>query len=256
MKAIQRHNALIKVSKKNFAGKKKKVMDMTKRDFDMVVVGGLNGAQIIKYFQHKHFHGTIAGFSKRQIFYNESLYEYGMTSNFKAHKYTSMPFGAMFDNQTYRLVKEHVVNINPEKNEVVTEKGETWRYKALVLNTGLDQCADNLPFNKELLNDPLAHNRVFAHITGSAFHYHRNSRIMINHPGGDFIVYIPSPSRREVTDHWYLMLDHYFAKGYLLNTFNRSMKIRVITPEPQLFKFPFANEIVNNEIKERSSIGI
>ena len=230
-------------------------MDMTKRDFDMIVIGGLCGAQVIKYFQHKHFHGTIAGFSKRMIFYNESLYEYGMTSNFKAHKYTAMPFGANFDNQTYRMVKEHVVSIHPEKNEVVTEKGETWKYKALVLNTGLDQSADNLPFSKDLLNDPLAHNRIFAHITGSAYHYQRNARIMINHPGGDFLIYIPSPSRREVSDHWYLMLDHYFAKGYLLNTFNRTMKIRIITPEPQLFKFPFANEIVNNEISERSSIG-
>jgi hypothetical protein len=254
MKAFQRHNSLIKCSKKNFA-KKKKVMDLAKRDFDMIVIGGLNGAQVVKYFQHKHFHGTIATFSKRLIFYNESLYEYGMTSNFKAHKFTSLPVSANFDNLTYRMVKEHVVGINPEKNEVVTEKGETWTYNALVLNTGLDQSVNNLPFNKDLVNDLYAHNRVFAHITGSAFHYQRNSRIMINHPGGDFIIYIPSPNRREVADHWYLMLDHYFAKGYLLNTFSH-MKIRVITPEPHLFKFPFANEIINNEIKERSSIGI
>ena len=255
MKAFPKQYSLIKFSRKNFAGKKKKVMDLTKRDFDMIVVGGLNGAQVIKYFQHKHFHGTIAGFSKRLIFYNEASYEYGMTSNFKAHKFTAMPFGANFDNQTYRMVKEHITGINPEKNQVTTEKGETWNYNTLVLNTGLDQSVDNLPFSKELVSDPYAHSRVFAHITGSSFHYQRNSRIMINHPGGDFIVYIPSPNRREATDHWYLMLDHYFAKGYLLNTFNRDMKIRVITPEPTLFKFPFANEIVNDEISQRSSIG-
>jgi hypothetical protein len=247
-------NGFMKISKKNMASKKKKAMDYNLRDFDMIVVGGLNGAQVIKYFQHKHFHGTIAGFSKRLIFYNESLYEYGMTTNFKPHKYTAMPFGANYDNQTYRLVKDPVTTINPEKNEVVTEKGEIWRYKTLVLNTGLEQTIDNLPFNKELISDNYAHTRVFAHITGSAFHYHRNSRIMINHPGGDFLVYIPSPSRREVSDHWYLMLDHYFMKGNLLGTYN-NMKIRVITPEPQLFKFTFANEVVLDEISQRSMIG-
>jgi hypothetical protein len=229
---------------------------MTKRDFDMIVIGGINSANIIKYFHHRHFHGTIAGFSKRLNFLNQSLYEFGQTHNLKSHKYMSLPFNALFDNSISRCVKEQVVNINPEKNEVISEKGETWTYKALVLNTGLDQSINNLPFNSELLTDPLAHNRVFAHITGSNFHYFRNTRLWLNHPGGDFIIYIPSPNKREASDHWYLMLDHYFIKGYLLNVYNRSMKIRVITPEPQLFKFPFANEIINNEISERSSIGI
>jgi len=120
----------------------------------------------------------------------------------------------------------------------------------------LDQKADCYPFIKNLVTDDFAKTRVFIQDTSSMPNVIRNSRIFFMHKDGDFLLYLPKlPSRREAYDHWYLALDSYLSRGVLSEALNRGMKIRVITPENVLFKFPFANEIINEEISQRTMIG-
>lgn len=75
------------------------------------------------------------------------------------------------------------------------------------------------------------------------------------HKNGDFIVYLPKlPSRREAYDAWYLGLDTFLSWGVHSEAHPQNMKIRVITPNDSLFKFPFANEVVMEEISQRGMI--
>jgi len=248
---------LIKLSKKNMAGGgAAKKIDPTLKEFDIVWIGGINSANMIKYFQHKHFNGTMAGFNPNSKFYYQHLYEYIIAGNMKPYKFSAMPFSSNFDIGVSKCGRDSISRILPEKNQIVTEKGETYSYKALVLNTGLDQKAHNMPFLNGLVSDDFAKTRVFIQDTTSIANVIRNSRIFFMHKDGDFLVYLPQlPSRREAYDHWYLALDSYLSRGVMSEAHPRGMRIRVITPENELFKFPFANEIINDEINSRTMIG-
>ena len=139
MKVANTTRSIYKTQAKQFAGgKKKHVIDPHRREFDCIWIGGLNSANMIKYFQHKHFHGELAGFNGRPKFFNEHLYEYLITSNMKGYKYLAMPFSSNFEVTQAKCAKERIAKIEPEKNQVITEKGEVYKYNALVLNTGTD----------------------------------------------------------------------------------------------------------------------
>jgi len=123
---------------KTFAGGKKKApISQALRDFDIIWIGGLNSANMIKYFQHKHFHGKMAGFNHKGKFFNEHMYEYVLGSNIKSFKYLAMPFSSNFEVNDAKCGKDLITKINPEKNELTTEKGDVYKYKSLVLNTGI-----------------------------------------------------------------------------------------------------------------------
>ena len=153
---------------------------------------------MVKLFQKKHFHGTMAAFSARNKFFQEHLYEYLIGTNMKEYKYLSMPIASNFNNQISKCFRERVTKIDPVRNELTTEKGDVIKYKALVLNTGLDQHIHTMPFLKDLVKDEYAKSRVFVHEPGNSIIFNRNFRIFQMHKDGDFIVYLPRmPSRRE-----------------------------------------------------------
>lgn len=259
MRAVHlKQRNILNISKKFMAGGgKKKKIDPNLKDYDVVFVGGLNAANMIKYFQHKHFHGTMAGFCSRVKFSMEHLYDYLISGNTQPYKYLAMPFSSNYEVNESRCGRERIVQINPEKNQVITEKGDVFNYKALVLNTGLDQVAVNMPFVNKLIQDDYAKTRVFVQETWNGFQVNRNNRIFFMHKDGDFLLYLPKlPSKREAYDQWHLMLESYFARGLFLESRPRSMRIRVITPNNELLKFPFANEVVLDEIEQRGTIGI
>lgn len=250
---------LTNYTKRFFAGggKKKKKIDPKLKDFDVIFLGGLNSANMIKYFQHKHFHGTMAGFCHTDKFFYETLYPHMVVNDIKPFKYSSSNFSGNFDTGVSKSSKESISKIIPEKNQIVTEKGDTYTYKSLVLNTGLNQKSSNLPFLEPYINDEWAKTRVFVNDLNNPFQVSRNNRMFITHLDGDFIVYLPEgPNKLEGTGHWYLMLDYYFSRGQFTDNRSRSQRVKVITPNNHLLKFPFANEIVMNEIKNRNMIDV
>lgn len=258
MRACSSTKTIINIPKKYFAGGgKKKKIDPNARDFDVIFLGGLNNATMIKYFQQKHFHGTIAGFNHSSKFFYEHLYDYVIAGQLKSFKYSAMPYSSIFESSEARVVKDSVTEIHPDKNQLITSKGEVFNYKTLVLNTGLQQKANEDPILAPFVNDgDYGKSRVFCHDTSSSDHLRRNTRIFLSHKDGDFIVYLPGgANKREAYEHWYLMIDTYLSRSQFVESHARSMKIRVITPNDYLFKFPFANEIVLEEIKSRSMIG-
>jgi len=137
LKASSSTQKFYQTSFKTFAGGKKKLpISQALREFDTIWIGGLNSANMIKYFQHKHFHGKMAGFNHKAKFFNEHMYEYVIGSNMKSYKYLSMPFSSNFEVTDAKCGKELITKINPGSNEITTEKGDVYKYKSLVLNTG------------------------------------------------------------------------------------------------------------------------
>ena len=256
--AKTKQQILINVSKKFFAGGgKQKKIDPKLKEFDAIFLGGLHSAITLKYFQVKHFHGTMAGFNHRSKFAFDSLYEQVIAGNLKTFKYSAMPFSSMYDVATSRAFKETITDIKPDKNEIVTSKGEVFKYKSLVLNTGLKQDGADDPILRDYISDEFGKSRVFVQESGNPFHVSRNTRIFHMHKDGDFIVYLPGgPNKREASDHWYLALDSYLSRGLFTGNRHRGMRVKVITPNDYLFKFPFANEVVLEECGTRPMIGI
>ncbi len=249
---------LIQIPKKFFAGGGAgKKIDPNLKDFDVVFVGGLHNATLIKHFQTKHFHGTMAGFNTRSKFCYDHLYDYVIAGAMKTFKYSAMPFSSLFETSVTRAIKEEIVQIKPESNQIVNQKGDVYSYKTLVLNSGLKQEANEDPILCNYVNDgEYGQSRVFVHETGNPYHLARNSRIFLAHKDNDFIIYLQGgPNKREAYEHWYLQLDDYLSRGMILGNRPQGMKIRVITPNNSLFKFPFANEVMLEEISKRANIG-
>ena len=256
MKSLTKNtNKFYKLTKKSFAGGHKDI-DYSLKEFDIAFIGGLNAANCLKYMQHTDFHGTMAAWNSKSKFYNEHHYEYVISGEMASYKYISMAFGSNFDNKQSAYFAHRIVNIKPEENKIIDDKGEVYTYKALVLNTGLHQKVENMPFVEKHVNDgEMGHSRVFIHNPTNDEHIERNRRIYWLHRDHDFLVYLPKlPSRREVYDHWYLSLDSYLSKYIHSEGLPANTKIRVITPNNTLFKFPFANEVVMDEISQRTMI--
>lgn len=256
MKTIQQKtsNSLLQVSKKTFSAYKK--IDYSKRDLDIVVIGGLHAASTIKYLQYTGFNGSIAGFCSRQNFVNEHLYEYLIHGSLKPFKYSATTFGTIFNQDQSIFSGNQIVDINPNEKWVKDDHGNVYKYKVLLLNTGLEQKVENMPYVHKYTQDgEFGETRVFVHSPSSTEHIERNRRIFATHRDFDFIVYLPEyPSRRESYDAWYLALDKYYSWGLMESAYPQNMKVRVITPNKNLFKFPFANEVVMEECSKRQTI--
>ena len=154
MRASRSTKRLITIPKKFFAGGgATKKIDPNLKDFDVIFVGGLNSALILKHFQQKHFHGTMAAFNHSSKFSYEHLYDYIISGNMKIFKYSAMPFTSLVDISQSRVMKDSITHINPAKNQITSSKGEVFNYKTLVLNTGLNQKAECNPILAPYVND-------------------------------------------------------------------------------------------------------
>lgn len=260
MRTHKNPKQLVRIPKKFFAGggKKGEKIDPNLKDFDVIFLGGLHNGTMIKYLQQRHFHGTMAGFNHRSKFMYEHLYDYVIAGNMKSFKYSAMPYSSLFETSVSRAIKDTITEIHPEQNQLVTAKGEVYNYKALVLNTGLKQEANEDPILKNWVNDgEFGKSRVFVHETGNTYHLSRNTRIFHMHKDNDFIIYLQGgPNKREAYEQWYLAVDEYLTRGLFLGGRPQGMKVRVITPNDYLFKMPFANEVVLEEISNRSMIEV
>ena len=254
MKVLQKGKIIPKINKKTLASHAK--IDYNLRDIDVVVIGGIHAASTIKYLQYTDFHGSIAGFSSKQNFFNEHHYEYLIHGNMKPFKYSSNSFLSNFDPSQSIGLQHKIVDINPKEQWVLDSTGSKYNYKVLVLNTGLDQSVDNMPFVKKYVEDgEFAESRVFVHNPSNPAFHDRNRRIFVNHKDNDYLVYLPEyPSRREAYDAWYLALDQYYSWGVQSCGYPQNMKVRIITPNKDLFKFPFANEVVMDEVSKRQTL--
>lgn len=254
MKSLKANSKFItKIQKKQFAAKK---IDYNLKEFDVIAIGGLNAGGVLKWLQHTDFHGTMAGFSHKPKFFNENQYGNLFAGSMKPYKYICTNFGNMYNTEQSVFSAHTIVDIKPELNQVIDDKGTAYTYKTLLLDTGLKQVVENMPFLEKFVNDSeFGESRVFVSAPSDEFHVERNKRLFNMHKDNDFLVYLPEyPNRREAYDNLYLALELFISQGQLSCGRSKDIKVRVITPNNYLFRFPFANEVVLDELSQRTSI--
>lgn len=95
-------------------------------------------------------------------------------------------------------------------------------------------------------------NKVFVHAIDHKERIDRNYYHGWNHTNGDMITYSPQlPYKGEGCDFYNLYYEHFLRQDILQGRAAKSARIQHWTPNKEIFKFPYANEVVLEECRKR-----
>jgi hypothetical protein len=93
---------------------------------------------------------------------------------------------------------------------------------------------------------------VFVHAIDHKERIQRNYYHGWNHTNGDMICYSPKfPYKGEGTDFYALYYEHFLRQDILQGRSARNAKIQFWTPNKEIYKFPYANEVALEECHKR-----
>ena len=134
---------------------------------------------------------------------------------------------------------------------MVLSNGKTFTYKALVLAPGFDHSSKHIKGLEEMEKGPESEN-VFCHVLD---HKERVSRNWYNGwytPSGDMICYSPKfPYKGEGTDFYALYYEHFMRQDKLQGRSSEGSRIQFWTPNKEIYKFAYANEVALDECHKR-----
>lgn len=138
----------------------------------------------------------------------------------------------------------------PEQNKVRLSNGREYTYKSLVLCPGFDQSSEHIEGLKELDLDPMSN--VFVHGVDTKDRVDRNYYHGWNHTNGDMICYSPKfPYKGEGCDFYPLYYESFLRQDVLQGRAAKNARIQYWTPNKEIFKFSYANEIALEECRKR-----
>jgi len=139
----------------------------------------------------------------------------------------------------------------PNENKVLLNNGREYTYKCLVLAPGFDHRDDLIEGLPELSQGPEEDN-VFVHMLDSKERVSRNYYHGWNHTAGDFINYAPlAPYKGEGSDFYTLYYESFMRQDKLHGRSSANAKIQYYTPNKEIFKFGYANEVALDECFKR-----
>lgn len=144
-----------------------------------------------------------------------------------------------------------VTKINPVKNTVDLSNGKTFTYKTLVLAPGFDHSSKFIKGLEEMEKGPESEN-VFTHVLDHKSRVSRNFLNGWNNTHGDLICYSPKfPYKGEGTDFYALYYEHFMRQDKLHGRATANARIQYWTPNKEIYRFPYANEIALEECHKR-----
>lgn len=139
----------------------------------------------------------------------------------------------------------------PEENKVILSNGREHTYKALVLANGLNHQNSFIEGLPELEKTPEEEN-VFVHMLDSKERVDRNYYHGWNHNNGDLICYSPkAPYKGEGSDFYALYYESFLRQDKLQGRSAANARVQYWTPNKEIFKFPYANEVALDECHKR-----
>lgn len=145
-----------------------------------------------------------------------------------------------------------VTEIKPKENKVKLSNGREYTYKALVIAPGFDQKASYIEGLPEFEKEARGENNVFIHQIDHKERINRNYLHGWHHPNGDMICYSPKfPYKGEGCDFFALYYEHYLRMDRMQGRSAKNAKIQFWTPNKEIYKFPYANEIALEECHKR-----
>ena len=144
-----------------------------------------------------------------------------------------------------------VTKFMPNENKVQLSNGKEYTYKALVVNTGFDHKSEYIEGLPEFEKDR-GENATFVHAVDTKHRVDRNFYHGWMHTNGDMICYAPKfPYKGEGTDFYPLYYEHFLRQDMLQGRAAKNARIQYWTPNKEIFKFPYANEIALEECHKR-----
>jgi sulfide:quinone oxidoreductase len=139
----------------------------------------------------------------------------------------------------------------PNENKLVLNNDREYTYKALVLAPGFDHSASHIEGLPEMRKSPEEDN-VFVHMLDNKETSDRNYYHGWNHTNGDMICYSPQgPYKGEGTDFWALYYESFLRQDKLQGRAAANARIQYWTPNKEIYRFPYANEVALEECHKR-----
>jgi hypothetical protein len=144
-----------------------------------------------------------------------------------------------------------VVKYLPNENKMILSNGREYTYKALVLAPGLDHSDKHIEGLPEMRATHEEEN-VYVHMLDNKETSIRNWYHGWNHTNGDMICYSPAgPYKGEGNDFYALYYESFMRHDKLHGRSAAGAKIQYWTPNKEIFRFPYANEVALEECHKR-----
>jgi len=232
-------------------GPKKPNMPATETNFDIVLVGGANATALTKFIQTDDPGHKIALVASHSRYILPDSYFGVSHEHISPLKLESGTVSSQVEPWSRTDVGAKVTKFIPSENKVQLSNGREYTYKALVLAPGFDHREDMIEGLPELAAGPEEDN-VFVHMLDSKERVSRNYYHGWSHTGGDMINYAPlAPYKGEGTDFYTLYYESFMRQDKLHGRSSANSKIQYYTPNKEIFKFPYANEIALDECFKR-----
>ena len=144
-----------------------------------------------------------------------------------------------------------VVQYKPNENKLVLSNGREYTYKALVVAPGFDHRTDLIEGLETLEQGP-EEDGVFVHKLDRKERVSRNYYHGWSHHNGDMICYSPKgPYKGEGNDFYALYYESFMRQDRAHGRTAANAKIQYWTPNKEIFRFPYANEVALEECHKR-----
>lgn len=148
-------------------------------------------------------------------------------------------------------VGARITKFLPNENKVVLSNGREHTYKALVLATGLDANTDYIE-GLDVMQDTPEEEGVFVHTVDTNVRVSRNYYHGWDHANGDLICYSPKgPYKGEGNDFYALYYESFNRQDKQHGRAAANSRIQYWTPNKEIFRFPYANEVALDECHKR-----
>lgn len=155
------------------------------------------------------------------------------------------------DNSSRTDVGAKVVKYMPNENKVLLSNGKEYTYKALVITTGFNHNSSKIEGLEDMAAGPEEDN-VFMHMLDDKARADRNYQHGWNHNHGDFICYSPkAPYKGEGCDFYALYYESFLRQDQLQGRSAANARIQYYTPNKEIYKFGYANEVALDECDKR-----
>lgn len=158
---------------------------------------------------------------------------------------------AQIENWSSTQIGVTATKVHPDQNKIDLSNGKTFSYKALVLATGFEHNLDGI---KGLSDYSYCKDSegVFLHWLDNKKRFDQNYWNGWMHTGGDLICYSPNfPYKGEGTDFYALYYESYLRMDKLQQAASNGARIQYYTPNKEIYRFPYANEVALDECHKR-----
>jgi len=211
----------------------------------------MNATALTKFIQTEDPHWKIALVSNQGKFVMPSAYFGCAHGHIPPLKIEASSVSGQVEPWSRTDVGVRVTKYLPHENKLQLSNGREYTYKALVLAPGFDHSDTHIEGLPEMRASHEKEN-VYVHLLDNKLTVDRNYYHGWNHSFGDMICYSPAgPYKGEGSDFYALYYESFMRQDKLHGRSTAGARIQYWTPNKEIFRFPYANEVALDECHKR-----